>query len=154
MLRYFEWGIQRRLLVGSRGSIKGQYQPRNCHSITQAIKLHSAIFGVEDDWILTYIAKISCSPENEWSHERLLSPFVGKERVQRSWVCSEPRGTPPPALENGVSFLSAALLCVAKSSLSSPSWQLAFVWKWNKLLVLKVSCRVVAPNPAVQPTPQ
>lgn len=82
MLRCFGWGIKGRLLVGGRGSIKGQYEPVNCHSISQAIKLHSAIFYVQDEWILTYIAIISCSPVNGWSHENLLNPFVRKSECK------------------------------------------------------------------------
>lgn len=152
MLRCFGWGIKGKLLVGGRGSIKGQYEPVNCHSISQAIKLHSAIFCVQDDWILTYIAIISCSSVNEWSHASLLNPSVEKEQVQRSWVCSEPRD--PASCLGERCTLHINCFSSVWQRVVSPSWQPAFAWKWNKLGVLKVSCSAMAPNPVVQPIPQ
>ena len=72
---------------------EGQYEPVNCRKISRVIKLHSAILCVQDDLILTYTAIISCSPVSKRSsYESLLDPFVGKERVHRSWVFSKPGG--------------------------------------------------------------
>lgn len=54
-----------KFLVGGRRQQEGQYEPVNCCKISQVIKPHSAIFYVQDDLILTYIAIISCSPVNK-----------------------------------------------------------------------------------------
>lgn len=125
---------------------EGQYEPVNCQKISQAIKMHSAIFHVRDGLILTYIAVISCSPVKKWSYEILLDPFVGKEQVHRSWLFGEATGVLMyllPALEN---FVATTISSVWQSSVCSPPCQLASVWMQNKLGVLKcwVSCSAMA----------
>lgn len=54
-----------KLLVGGRRQQEGQYEPVNCCKISQVIKLHSAIFCVKNDLILTYIVIIYVSPVNK-----------------------------------------------------------------------------------------
>lgn len=85
-----------------------------------------------------------------WSHESAQS-FCGEGVSAKILGLQWAQGALPLALGSAVPFLSSTLLYVAMSSFSSPSWQLAFVWEWNKLVVLKVSCSAMAPNPAVQP---
>lgn len=126
---------------------EGQYEPMNCQKISQAIKMHSAIFHVQDDLILTYIAVISCSPVKKWSYESLLDPFVGKEQVHSLGFLVKPRESWStwPALEN---FVATTVSSMWQSTVCSPPCQLASVWMQNKLGVLKcwVSRSATAPD--------
>lgn len=82
---------------------------------------------------------------SKWWDESLLSPFVGKEQVHRSF-----------SVNPGESWSTSCLgeRCplhvnsVWQRSFCYSSCQLAFVWMWNKLGVLKcwVSRSAVAPN--------